>query len=124
MLTSMLERRSPSLVLIGSIRREVLPSRAIIEIFLLSSLSALIKSLIDSASIKFILPWKYAREENSPPVASLAPDFIHKSIILLNIIGEPCDIISTLFSPVKECGAMYNRSTTSSTVSVPSIICP
>ena len=46
MLTSMLERRSPSLVLIGSIRREVLPSRTIIEIFLLSSLFSLISWLL------------------------------------------------------------------------------
>ena len=54
-----------------------------------SSLVALIISFIASACIKSIFPFKYARLENSPLFAILAPFFIQVLIILFMINIPP-----------------------------------
>ena len=89
MLTSILLNKSIKSFFKGSIKDEVFPVKLINESFLLSSLSALIKSLIDSACIKSSLLCIKALEVYSPLVAILAPYFIDNSIILLKISGEP-----------------------------------
>ena len=56
MFTSIKDKMSPKLFFKGSISLVVSPFKASSESFLLSSVSAFIKSLIDSACIKFNFP--------------------------------------------------------------------
>ena len=124
MLTSMCASIDKSFSFNVLMLAETFPSKPVSAKLAASSLLEVIKSLIDSAWIKSILPLKYARFENSPRSAILAPFFITSWIILLITIKLPWTVISITSSPVNEFGALKLNNKTSSITLSPSIIFP
>ena len=86
--------------------------------------SAAIISATASACDRSMRPAAKARAENSPGSATLAPCLHSREITLEAIYREPWIEISTLSSPVYECGARKRATTTSSTTCSPSIMLP
>ena len=83
-----------------------------------------IKSLIDSASTRSILPFKKALLVNSPGSACMHPFNKSNSKILLVVAGPPWEFISTISSIVNVFGANITETNTSSIISLLNTICP
>ena len=93
------------------------PVTPFILIFLDASVLAFIKSLIDSASSKSLLPFKNALFRNSPGSANRQPCSNSISKILFVTAKPPWVFISTMFSPVYVFGSRKTETNTSSTFS-------
>ena len=89
MFTSMFEINATIFSLKSVISFDTLSDNSLTAIFLVSSVSELIKSITPSASVKSIRPFKNALLVNSPGSANLQPDKRRISIILFTTAIDP-----------------------------------